>query len=87
MNKGFDFLRFRIQRCRKEGRASATSTRPAEEVHPGRQGQGARADEQIRQEHADPVLLMKLNSGLQGWANDFRRAVAKRVFSAIDSYA
>jgi RNA-directed DNA polymerase len=88
IDEGFDFLGFHIQRRRKRGTSKRhVYTTPSKKSIQNIKTKVRRRTSRSTRNMPIQALLMKLNSELQGWANYFRHAVAKRVFAAIDSYA
>jgi RNA-directed DNA polymerase len=88
IDEGFDFLGFTIRRMRKRG----TSKRYVYTV-PSKTSIQAVKDKVSAKTyrstlHLSPeVLIRSINRTLGGWANYFRHAVAKAVFSAVDHHA
>jgi RNA-directed DNA polymerase len=88
IDEGFDFLGFHIQRRRKRGTSKRhVYTTPSKKSIQNIKAAVRRLTARSTTNMPVRALLMRLNSILQGWANYFRHAVAKRVFSAIDSCA
>lgn len=87
IDEGFDFLGFHIRRMRKRGtqkyyvytmpsKAAIQSIKDKVKVKTYRSTRNRNLVE----------LIYDLNGTLRGWANYFRHAVAKDVFSAIDAF-
>jgi RNA-directed DNA polymerase len=88
IDEGFDFLGFHIQRRRKRGTSKRhVYTTPSKKSIQDIKTKVRRLTRRSTKNMPVRALLMKLNRALQGWANYFRHAVAKRVFTTIDSYA
>jgi RNA-directed DNA polymerase len=86
MSEGFDFLGFRIQWRRKEGTNkwhvyTFIADRPIRSVKRKIRALTHRFS-QVDLEY----LLDRLNSIMGGWANYFRHAIAKNVFSMLDNF-
>jgi RNA-directed DNA polymerase len=88
IGEGFDFLGFTIRRMRKRG-----TTKQYVYTRPSRKAIQAVKDKVSAKTyrstlHLSPeVLIQGINRTLAGWANYFRHAVSKAVFSAIDHHA
>ena len=88
IDQGFDFLGFHIRRMRKRGTDhwyvyTTPSTKAIAAVKTKIKTMTYRSTR-----HLDlATQLHAMGQVLRGWANYFRYAVAKAVFSAIDSYA
>lgn len=85
---GFDFLGFHIRRMRKRGTdRSYIYTVPSHKaVQAIRDTVKTRTSKSTLNSDLGQ-LLMSLNRSLQGWANYFRYAVAKRLFGQLDTHA
>jgi len=85
MSEGFDFLGFRIQWRRKRGTQkwyvyTFIADRPLRSLKAKIRHLTHRTSQQDL-----AVVLMNLNSATHGWANYFRHAVAKHVFTKVDN--
>ena len=88
IDEGFDFLGWRIQRRRWEGRTGkrAVYTYPSKEALASVMGKVRRLTRRPRHRTlAD--LLRQLNSVLRGWCNYFRHGVSSRTFDYLDHFA
>ncbi|MEI5522031.1 group II intron reverse transcriptase/maturase [Streptomyces brasiliscabiei] len=86
MSEGFDFLGFRIQWRRKQGTNkwhvyTFIADRPIRSVKAK-----SRALTHRYSQMSLEYLLDRLNSIMHGWANYFRHAIAKNVFSMLDCF-
>ena len=88
IDEGFDFLGFHIRRMRKRGtQKHYVYTVPSKKaVASIRQKVRAKTSRSTLHMNLDE-LLKSLNWALRGWANYFRHAVAKALFSYLDSHA
>jgi RNA-directed DNA polymerase len=88
IDEGFDFLGFTIRRQWNRGtRKYSVYIRPSKAaVQSVKDKVKMRTYRSTRHQDLD-VVLRSVNRVLVGWANYFRYAVAKRVFSAIDNHA
>jgi RNA-directed DNA polymerase len=88
IDEGFDFLSFRVRKRTKRGTDKryvyvTVSPKAVQAVRDKARRLTYRAP---RQQMALDELLLRLNHLLAGWANYFRHAVAKRLFSRIDHF-
>ena len=86
MSEGFDFLGFRIQWRRKKGTNkwyvyTFIGDRPIRSVKAKIRALTHRLSQMDLE-----YVLDRLNSIMHGWANYFRHAIAKNVFSMLDSF-
>ncbi|MGW5401542.1 group II intron reverse transcriptase/maturase [Streptomyces sp. NPDC003952] len=86
MSEGFDFLGFRIQWRRKQGTDkwhvyTFIADRPVKSV----KAKIRALTHRLSQANLEYVLD-RLNSITHGWANYFRHAIAKNVFSMLDAF-
>ncbi|WP_344908499.1 group II intron reverse transcriptase/maturase [Actinomadura meridiana] len=86
LDDGFDFLGFRIQRCRKRG-----TRRYHVYTYPSKKSVD-RLKAKIRAVTHNPgtplgAVLSRANSILAGWCNYFRHGVSKRVFSYLGAFS
>ncbi|MEV8639438.1 group II intron reverse transcriptase/maturase [Streptosporangium sp. NPDC051023] len=86
MSEGFDFLGFRIQWRRKQGTNkwhvyTFIAERPIKSV----KAKIRPLTHRLSQANLEGVLD-RLNSIMHGWANYFRHAIAKNVFSMLDNF-
>jgi RNA-directed DNA polymerase len=88
IDEGFDFLGFTIRRQWNRGtRKYSVYIRPSKTaVQSVKDKVKMRTYRSTRYQDLD-VVLRSVNRVLAGWANYFRHAVAKAVFSAIDNHA
>jgi RNA-directed DNA polymerase len=88
IDEGFDFLGFTLRRQWNRGtRKHCVYTRPSKSaVQSVKDKVKLRTYRSTRYQDFD-VVLRSVNRVLVGWANYFRHAVAKAVFSAIDNLA
>jgi RNA-directed DNA polymerase len=87
MSEGFDFLGFHIQWRRKRGTNTwyvytFVAKRPIQSLKAKIRALTRRTSQQDL-----GTVLTRLNLVMHGWANYFRHAVAKNVFSMLDSFA
>ena len=87
MSEGFSFLGFRIQWRRKRGTSkwyvyTFIDDRPIRSLKAKIRALTPRTSQ------LDPgYVLTRLNQVMHGWANYFRHAVAKNIFSMLDNFA
>jgi RNA-directed DNA polymerase len=86
LDDGFDFLGFRIQRNRKRGTTrhyvyTFIGQRPIRSVKAKIRALTHRTSQQDL-----GSVLARLNQVMHGWANYFKHAVAKNVFSMLDNF-
>ncbi|GAA1007690.1 group II intron reverse transcriptase/maturase [Acrocarpospora pleiomorpha] len=88
IDEGFDFLSFTVRRRRKRGALKhyvyVTVSRKAAQAIKDKVRQATYRTSRQGMEFDE--LLLKLNRMLVGWANYFRHAIAKRLFSRIDYF-
>jgi RNA-directed DNA polymerase len=88
IDEGFDFLSFTVRRRKKRGAQKhyvyITVSQKAVQALKDKVKQAT--DRASRQGMELDQLLIRLNRMLAGWANYFRHAVAKRLFSRIDHF-
>ena len=87
LSDGFAFLGFRIQRKRKRGTTKSyvytfIDQRPIRSVKAKIRALTHRLSQQDLK-----TVLTRLNQVMHGWANYFKYAVAKNVFSTLDNFA
>jgi RNA-directed DNA polymerase len=87
LDDGFDFLGFRVQRRRKRGTNkwyvyTFIGQRPIRSVKSKIRALTHRTSQQDL-----GIVLTRLNQVMHGWANYFKHAVAKNVFSMLDNFA
>ncbi len=87
LSDGFGFLGFRIQRRRKRGTNKSylytfIDQRPIRSVKAKIRALTHRTSQQDL-----GTVLTRLNQVMRGWANYFKHAVAKNVFSMLDNFA
>jgi RNA-directed DNA polymerase len=87
LSDGFAFLGFRIQRKRKRGTTKSyvytfIDQRPIRSVKAKIRALTHRLSQQDLK-----TVLTRLNQVMHGWANYFKYAVAKNVFSMLDNFA
>lgn len=87
LSDGFGFLGFRIQRKRKRGTNKSyvytfIDQRPIRSVKVKIRALTHRTSQQDL-----GTVLTRLNQVMHGWANYFKRAVAKNVFGMLDNFA
>jgi len=87
LSDGFAFLGFRIQRHRKRGTTKSyvytfIDQRPIRSVKAKIRALTHRLSQQDL-----TTVLIRLNQVMHGWANYFRYAVAKNVFSMLENFA
>ena len=87
LSDGFAFLGFRIQRKRKRGTTKSyvytfIDHRPIRSVKAKIRALTHRLSQQDLK-----TVLTRLNQVMHGWANYFKYAVAKNVFSMLDNFA
>ncbi len=87
ISDGFDFLGFRIQRRRKQGTSkwyvyTFIAGRPIRSLKAKIRALTHRTSQQDL-----GYVLTRLNQVMHGWANYFRHAIAKNIFSMLDNFA
>ena len=87
LDDGFDFLGFRVQRRRKRGTNkwyvyTFIGQRPIRSVKAKIRALTHRTSQQDL-----GIVLTRVNQVMHGWANYFKHAVAKNVFSMLDNFA
>ena len=87
ISDGFDFLGFRIQRRPKQGTSkwyvyTFIVCRPIRSLKAKIRALTHRASQQDL-----GYVLARLNQVMHGWANYFRHAIAKNIFSMLDNFA
>ena len=87
ISDGFDFLGFRIQRRRKRGTSkwyvyTFIADRPIRSLKAKIRALTHRTSQQDL-----GYVLTRLNQVMHGWANYFRHAIAKNIFSMLDNFA
>jgi RNA-directed DNA polymerase len=87
LSDGFDFLGFRIQRKRKRGTNKEyvytfIGQRPIRSLKAKIRALTHRTSQQEL-----GFVLARLNQVMHGWANYFKHAVAKNIFSMLDNFA
>ena len=88
IDEGFDFLSFTIRRQRKRGtQKHYVYTKPSRKAIQAVKDKVKAKTYRSTRHMAPDELITSLNRLLAGWANYFRYAVSKAVFSAIDSLA
>ena len=88
IDEGFDFLSFTIRRQRKKGtQKHYVYTKPSRKAIQAIKDKVKAKTYRSTRHMAPDELITSLNRQLAGWANYFRYAVSKAVFSAIDSLA
>lgn len=86
IDEGFDFLSFTIRRQRKRGtQKHYVYTKPSRKAIQAIKDRVKAKTYRSTRHMALDELITSLNRMLAGWANYFRYAVSKAVFSAIDS--
>jgi RNA-directed DNA polymerase len=88
IGEGFDFLGFTIRRRRKRGtQKHYVYTRPSRTAVQAVKDKVSAKTYRSTLHWAPEALIQSVNRALAGWANYYRHAVSKAVFSAIDHHA
>ena len=88
IDEGFDFLGFTIRRMRKRGTSKHyVYTTPSKKAIQAVKDKVAEKTYRSTLRQSPEILIQSINKALTGWANYFRYAVSKTVFSAIDHHA
>jgi RNA-directed DNA polymerase len=88
IDEGFDFLGFHIQRRRKRGtQKQYVYTTPSKKAIQAIKDKVSAKTYRSTLHMSLAEVITSLNQMLRGWANHFRHAVAKQVFSLIDAHA
>ena len=88
VDKGFDFLGWRIQRRNRRGQhgRKATYTYPSKKALASIVGKVRKLTRRASHRTLS-ALLRRLNPVLRGWCNYFRHGVSSRAFSYVDHFA
>jgi RNA-directed DNA polymerase len=88
IDEGFDFLGHHIRRQRKRGTSKYyVYTKPSKKAIQSIKDKVSDKTYRSTRHMELDELLRSLNRTLRGWANFFRYAVSKAIFSAVDSHA
>jgi RNA-directed DNA polymerase len=88
IDEGFDFLGFTIRRMRKRGTSKHyVYTKPSKTAIQAIKDKVAAKTHRSTLHWAPEALIQSINRALAGWANYYRHAVSKAVFSTIDHHA